>query len=110
MLKEGMKLREKLLNLKIGDKVFWKGESIPLTVRAKNERFIIVARPIPDNFEYSIIDTEEMICGPDDRIFGVFDYLDPKDCAEALKCLSDEKDDFDISYRNRANCIDVLDV
>ncbi|MDU4597492.1 MAG: hypothetical protein E6Y49_05960 [Clostridium sporogenes] len=108
MLKREMKLREKLLNLKVGDKVFWNGENEPLIVRAKNERFVIVSKPIPENFEYSIIDTKDMICGPDDRLFGIFDYLNTKDCEEAIKRLSDENDDFEMSYRNRAKCIDVL--
>ncbi|QDP86051.1 hypothetical protein FNJ88_11025 [Chryseobacterium sp. SNU WT5] len=115
--------------IKINQGVYFIGESLPMTVMAKSDRYIICSRSldvkededlISDEVKrgayfnkheaykdlkecpvYSILDLEENVKGPDSYIFGMFDYSNSDDCEEAIAEL--EAEEMQVSYRNRSN-------
>ena len=74
-------------NSKVGDKIRLFGQRNRFTVRARNERFVILSKNFfgSDRSYYTIIDFEKKWMGPDNLVFGMFDYL--TDAEEALQEL-----------------------
>lgn len=79
------------------DKVKLFNEKRRFTVRARNERYIILSKKCFNKALYTIVDLEEEQLGPDNLVFGIYDYCDEHDCEEALEALS--KGDIEISVR-----------
>jgi len=115
--------------LKVGQQVFFTNEKLPMTVMATSDRYAVVSRKLhrredadllhhkvkmdayssfTEAFEnckdlpvYSILDFEENIKGPDNLIFGDFDYSEEKDCVKAIKDLENGR--MEITHRNRVD-------
>lgn len=75
--------------VKVWDKVYGRWEKRAYTVMARNDRFIIIAKPFNPRktFQYSIIDLVRGFMWPDNYIFGKYDYLNVSDCNEAIEEL-----------------------
>jgi len=104
-----------LLDLNVGDKVYFlNGSPKIFEVQGKLEKFIVATSK--SKATYTIIDVEEEICGPHDRVFNLYDFADKKNVEELLKDLvhaskMDPHDDDDaidicISHRNRVSIHD----
>jgi len=92
-----------------GTKVKWIDEKQRFKVISRNDRYIIVAKPYnlqKNCCKYSILDLENMECSTDNLVFGIYDYLDKKDCKEALKDL--ENGEMELSRRRVAKIEDVV--
>lgn len=89
-------------------KIGWKGQKKKFKVVARNDNFIIIARPYnpKKTFEYSILDLEYMQCSTDNLVFEIYNYLDKEDCEEALKYLENRK--MELSRRRVAKIEDVV--
>ena len=87
-----------LENVKAGDRVYVPNEKRPYTVRCRDERYIVCTKQfnLRHTVLYFIIDLQERIRGPDDRVF-CFGYETDEDCAERLKEL--ETGDISVSSR-----------
>ena len=76
---------------RVGSEVRFAEERKPYTIRAMSERFVICTRPIRHHGEttvlYSIIDTEEMMRGPNDLVLNCYDYAADDGCRESLAAL-----------------------
>lgn len=84
-----------------GSKITWKGQKTRFKVIARNDNFIIIARPYNPKriYEYSILDLEYMECSRDNSIFGPkYNYSDKEECKEALKELQIVRD-----YNHKTN-------
>ena len=103
-----MKLQEIIKSIKVGDKLYWQNQKRPFTVKARDERYIICTKPY--NFKktvtYSIIDTVDLICGPNNYVFNPYDYEEQKDIEQSLKDLENNK--YEISSRHLANFFDCF--
>lgn len=77
-----------------GAKIQWKGQKTKFKVIARNDNFIIIARPYnpKKTFEYSILDLEYMECNHD-NYYCKYDYSNVKECVEALKELQETRDE-----------------
>jgi hypothetical protein len=84
----------------IGDKVWFRGERRPYTVKACDERFIICTKPfnLKNTVIYTIVDLQKGIRGTEDLIF-CMGFETDEQCAEALKRL--QSGESEISHRNR---------
>lgn len=89
------------MNFIVGDRIKVKKERQSYKIMACDDRFVICAKPcnLRDyKFIYFILDLKTMWKGPDNSIGNcAFNYLDKKECDEALKALNEEK--FEISSR-----------
>lgn len=98
-----------LAHLEVGDKIYWIGQKRPYAIKARDERYIICTQPC--NFHksvmYSIIDTEELICAPNNLVFNPYNYKKQEDIEQSLNDL--EKGEYELSYRHRANFIKCFD-
>lgn len=94
-------------NLKVGDKIYWKNEKRGYTIRARNERYIIVVKMMFGKPYYSILDLKEGICSTDDYVFGIYDYSIQEDIEEVLKGLI--KGEVCLSRRRQAYVFQVID-
>jgi len=84
-------LKELMVCIIPGTKIKWVGEIKKYKCIARDDRYIIVAKPYnpkPDMCQYSILDIQDMVCSTDNLIFGMYNYLDKNDCDEALKELN----------------------
>ena len=87
-------------NLKVGDKVYIRGEKRPYRVKCRNERYIICTKPmnLRHTVWYFIADLEERVRGTDNMVF-CEGYETDEQCRERLSAL--ERGDMEVSYRNR---------
>lgn len=97
-----------LKHFKVGDRLCFRNDkSNALVVRAKSENYLI-ATTESDRSEYTIIDTDKGICGPNDRVFNPYDYTKQEDVE---RCLSDLlKGKVAISRRYRSDINRVLQI
>ena len=74
-------------------KIEWKNQKRTFKVIARNDNFIIIARPYnpKKTFEYSILDLEYMECNHD-NYYCKYDYSNEKECIEALRELQETRD------------------
>ncbi len=68
------------------------------TVRARDHRYIILSKKCFGKALYTIIDLEDRWMGPDNLVFGIYDYCDERDCEEALRALRNHE--IEISVRH----------
>lgn len=75
-------------------KIGWKGQKRKFKVIARNDNFIIIARPYnpKKTFEYSILDLEYMVCNHD-NYYCKYDYANEKECIKALRELQETRDE-----------------
>lgn len=102
-----------------GAKIGWKYQKKRFKVIARNDNFIIIARPYnPQNtFQYSILDLESMKCNHD-NYYNKYDYSNKDECMEALEELEENRneekelgyscDGLQLSRRGIANIEDVV--
>lgn len=100
-------------------KIGWKGQKKRFKVIARNDNFIIIARPYNPKkiFEYSILDLEYMQCNHD-NYYNKYDYSNKDECMEALIELQENRDQekklgyscdgLQLSRRGIANIEDVV--
>lgn len=88
-----------LQNVKVGDRVRMFNQKRGFNVMARSDRYIILSKKCFGKALYTIVDLEFEEMGPDNLIFGIYDYCDPKDCKEALKDL--EEGEIEISRRHQ---------
>jgi len=91
---------EMLQGIKVGWRVWFKGERIGYTVQARSPRYIICTKPFPlrKTVLYTIIDTVEKVRGRDNMVFGR-GYETREQCERNLSDL--ECTDMEVSRRNR---------
>ena len=114
---EKQDITKELLNtIKIGDSIKVNTWKRPMKVIAVSENFFIMWKKHFDTWAYSIceknkrgyaynmlyrpnrgFDDDEFVCGPDNYVFGHYDYTIPEDCEEALKEL--ESGEMEVSQR-----------
>lgn len=89
-----------LEDVRLGDRVYVPDQKRPFKVRCRDERYIICTKPfnIRKTVQYFIVDLEEKVRGPDDRVF-CMGYETDDECAERLAEL--EAGDIIVSFRNR---------
>lgn len=77
-----------------GTKIEWNGQKRKFKVIARNDNFIIIARPYNPKrtFEYSIFDLEYMKCNHD-NYYTKYDYSNKEECEIALKELQETRDE-----------------
>lgn len=100
-----------------GAKIKWINEKKRYKVIARNDNFIIIAKPfnVKQTYMYSILDLEYMQCNRDNMIFGPkFNYSDKEECEEALKELqksrdNNECDGLQLSQRGICNIKDMIE-
>ena len=82
------------LDVKVGDKIYFKSEKLPYTVRARNERFIICTKPFNarKTVLYTIIDLKREVRGRCNLIFCPGFETD-EDIADAMKMLQQHCDE-----------------
>ena len=102
-----------------GSKIGWKGQKKRFRVIARNDNFIIIARPYnpKKTYEYSILDLEYMECNHD-NYYCKYDYSNKEECIKALKELQETRDEtkktkmhndgLQLSRRGLANIEDVV--
>ncbi len=102
-----------------GAKIGWKGQKKRFKVIARNDNFIIIARPYnpKKTFEYSILDLEYMQCNHD-NYYNKYDYSNKDECMQALIELQENRnqekklgcscDGLQLSRRGIANIEDVV--
>lgn len=88
---------------KVGDKIYFKEEKRPYTIRACDERYLICTKPFNPKHTvmYTIVDLQEGIRGADVywKWGGFNEYKTTDECEEALNALYVDPFDLD-SYRN----------
>lgn len=88
---DGFDTLENCLDLiPIGAMLRFKQEKQKYKVINRTDNFIIIAKPcnLRDYLSmYTILDLKRMKCNRDNLVFGMYNYLDKEDCAEALKRL-----------------------
>ena len=108
--------KELLNTIKVGDFIKVNTWKRPMKVIAVSENFFIMWRKHFDTFMYSIceknkrgyahnmfyrpkcgFDDDEFVCGPDNYVFGKYDYNDVDECREALVDL--ESGEMEVSQR-----------
>lgn len=110
--KEINTLNDALVCVVPGTKIKFVGEKKRYECIARDDKYIIVAKPF--NLHgykciYSILDTSIMKCNRDNLIFGLYNYLSIDDCKTALENLNDETKPFGLSQRGIAKIVDVID-
>ena len=86
---------------KVGDKIRFKGEVKPYTIRACDDRYLICTKPYNLKYTvlYTIVDLKKNIRGTDWWIFGIYDYRMKDECEQCLRDLN--SGETEISKRNR---------
>ncbi len=97
---------EDFKTLKVGDKVYWKGEKKGYTVKARNERYIIVVKMLFGKPCYSILDLQEGICSTNDFVFNPYDYAEQEDIEQSLVDLNNGE--YELSRRHQAYILQVI--
>ncbi len=106
--------KEDLDGIHVGNKVWFDEELCGYTAQARNERYIIFTKPfnLRKTVLYTILDTENMIRGPENLVFG-FGAETREQCENMIKRL--HNGDSEISHRHsievniRKMAIDVPD-
>ncbi|NRU52494.1 hypothetical protein [Clostridium beijerinckii] len=93
--------------LKLGDKIYWKNEKKGYTIKAKDERYIIVTKKLFGKLYYSILDLEKGICSTNDYVFNPYDYDNQEEIDKSLIDLN--KEEYHLSKRYRACILQVID-
>jgi hypothetical protein len=72
----------------VGTRIRFEGDRMPYTVQARDERFLICTRPFAPQRTvlYTVVDLEQGVRGPDDRIFGQ-GYETRAECRDRLHDL-----------------------
>ena len=100
-----------LSDLKINDKIhFLNYEPKPYILKAKGGKFLIATVEDGNYKRYTIIDTEEGFCGPNDRTFNPYDYTKQEAIDECLSDFLEGKYGIGISRRYGAKVEEVLDL
>lgn len=103
------KEHDRLKELEVGDYVYWHEYKRPMTVKAKDARYIIISRHLPPNrTQYSILDIVKGVCSKDDRIIPMYGYQKVEDCEHAISDLNDGT--MGLSKRSLAKIEDVIDL
>lgn len=84
----------------VGARIYFGREIIPMTVRARGERYMVCTRPKPrsQSGEYTVIDIVEKINGTENMVLGFGAETDAQ-CREMLERIEIGRSE--ISYRNR---------
>ncbi|GAA4879494.1 hypothetical protein GCM10023310_69580 [Paenibacillus vulneris] len=98
-------------DLKVGDKVYFKTDKRPYTVKACNELFVICTKPfnLQHTCIYTIIDWKKGKRNRNNMVFNPYDYTKQSDIDECLQDLSDPNHVCEISHRGAVN-IDIVRV
>lgn len=82
-------LRQKEESLEVNDKVYFLSQKSPMTVKARNERYLILTEPFyrQKTVYYSIIDLLEQWKAPNNLVLNLYDYENQEDIEECLKDL-----------------------
>ena len=72
---------EKYDSIELNDKVYFLSQKTPMTVKARSKRYIILTEPFyrQRTFYHSIIDLDQGIKAPNDRIISPYDYSNQVD-------------------------------
>lgn len=100
---EELSLKDLLYKYAIpGAKIGWKNQKKTFKVIARNDNFIIIARPYnpKKTFEYSIFDLKYMKCNKD-NYYCKYDYSNKDECIKALKELQETR-----NYEEKTNISD----
>jgi len=92
-------MKRKTLNT--GDKVKCVGEKQRYTIQARDDRFVIMTKPLNarKTYLYSIVDLERGVRGRDNLVFGSYEKYNTREGASAnLKMLQDNE--MEVSYRH----------
>lgn len=94
------KLNNNMKEYNIGEKIYFKEETRPYRIMARNERFLVCTKPYnpKHTVQYTIVDLKENIRGTENLIFGM-SFESEEDCEEALGRLTNGETE--VSYRNR---------
>lgn len=117
---------KKLLELNIGEKLYFQNDSNPYIVRAKGGKFLIATtedkglvnlesekftiRTRNPHLFYTIVDTEKEICGPHDRTFNPYNFSKQEDIEQCLDDLIHKKYDIGLSKRHGASIYEAIDL
>nr|WP_156736353.1 hypothetical protein [Mycobacterium sp. E3298] len=98
-------------DLKVGDKVFFRTDKRPYTVKACNESFAICTKPfnIQKTCLYTIIDWRKGKRNRNNMIFNPYDYTKQEDIDQCLRELSDPEHVCEISHRGAVD-MDIVRV
>lgn len=88
---------EEIAKAKAGDRISLFGQKRRFIVMARSERFVILSKNCFGNPLYTIVDLQDEWMGPDNLIFGLYDYSNENDCKKAIDDL--EIEDLGISCR-----------
>lgn len=100
-----------LADLQVGESIFFlEHEPKPYTIKAKGGKYLIATVEDGDYKRYTIIDTENGYCGPNDRIFNPYDYTKQEDIDQCLDDLLTGNYGLEISQRHRAEIKNVIDL
>lgn len=100
---------KKLLELNIGDNLFFSHEDVPFVIRAKENKFLIATVQYKGGVgRYTIVDTENEICGPHDRTFNPYDFAKQEDIDKCLEDLIQNK--IGLSKRQGASIYKEIDL
>lgn len=87
--------------MRVGSRVRFAEDKQSYTIRAMSERYAICTKPYnpKKTVYYTIVDIVEMIRGPNNLVFNIYDYSKAEDCEQSLRDLVDGK--IEISSRHR---------
>lgn len=102
--------KEQLDTIKVSDLILCNDWKQPLTVREASNNFFIMSRNVfgkcmysicqktPADFSRNYIVEGRPIIGMDNYVFGIYDYLNPEECKEAIQKL--ESGELEVSVRH----------
>lgn len=75
--------------LEQGDKVYFLSQKSPMTLKTRNERYLILTEPFyrAKTVYYSIVDLKEQWKAPNNLLYNHYDYEDQKDIERCLEDL-----------------------
>lgn len=102
----------KLNELGIGDKIYFlEANPDTYTIRAKKDKYIVATVPGAEKgIDYTIIDTELLICGPHDRTFNFYDFNKDEELEKLIDDLIIKKHGITLSGRRSASVALVLNI
>jgi hypothetical protein len=94
-------------NIKKGDKIYFKYEKRPYTVKSCDKKWVICTKPfnLQKTVFYTILNLEENIRGTNNLIWNIYDYKIQEDIDECLKDL--QSGETEITRRNRVH-LDIV--
>jgi len=101
--------KEILNSLKVGDKIYFKGEKKGYEIKARNMRYLICTKPFNPKrtVTYTILDSEELINSTNNCVFNPYDYTCQKDIDESLVDL--ENGLCELSSRRQVSTVRFID-